>query len=385
MKPLYLTLTASLLLGACATPAQQAAQPSPTPAAQAPTPSAASVVAAPAPSAPAAPSAALGLDAAATVANWQAQQLPRIQALADHSAQLQSAVTELCRRLRPEQIDRARQAWKATHAAWRSVEALPMGPILTRRTAWQIDVWPTRPPKVEEAIRLVEKDAPIADSVGAAAQGLPALEFLLWGEDRAKAQLGRLHFRQRCQYSVALANDVAAESRGLLADWQIYQREQHDHETGRQAFEEGINLIAGSLQNLRDKKVARLGGAKAPKKPARQDFDAWRSHHTKASLAATIGSLESLFLARGQDGSPSFVERLARAEKPLLAQHLQDELALSRVALAKLPEDVATAASRNPAVLKPLLDSLKRLQGLVELQVADAVGVTIGFKDSDGD
>lgn len=379
MKHLSLALTASLLATACAT---QPPAPIPSVPAPAPAPAAAAVsLALPAPAAPV----AKGLDAAATVANWQAQHGPRIQALTDSSAKLRDSVAGLCQRLTSERLELARSAWKDSYAAWRAVEALPIGPVLSRRTAWQIDVWPTRPPKVEEAIRLVEKDAPIADSVGAAAQGLPALEFLLWGEDRAKAQLGRLHFRQRCQYGVALAHDVASESAGLLADWQQYGRAPHDQETGRQAFEEAVNLLAGSLQNLRDKKLARLGGGKAPKKPLRQDFDAWRSHQTKAGLAATLATLEGIFLAPGRDKGPSFVDRLVLADKPLLAQHLQEEITTARTALAKLPDDVATAASRNPAVLKPFLDSLKRLQGLVELQVADAVGVTIGFKDSDGD
>ncbi|MGQ5524921.1 imelysin family protein [Chitinimonas sp. PSY-7] len=381
MKHLTLVLTTSLLATACATRSPGNVPASPTQAEQASQPAAATPQTPVTTTAPSVPN----LDAAATVVNWQAQQLPRIQALADSSAKLRDSVASLCQRLSADQLDQARSAWKSSYAAWRAVEALPMGPTLTRRTAWQIDVWPSRSFKVEEAVRLVEKDAPIADSVGAAAQGLPALEFLLWGDDRAKAQLGRLHFRQRCQYSAALARDVATESAGLLADWQSFSRQQYDTETGRQAFEEAVNLIAGTMQNLRDKKVARLGGSKAVKQVARQEFDAWRSRQTKAGLAATVGALESLFLAPGENNSPSFVDRLAAAGKPLLAQHLRDEIRTAREALAKMPDDVAQAASRNPAVAKPFVDSIKRLQGLVELQVADAVGITIGFKDSDGD
>lgn len=386
MKPLHLALTASLLATACATAPQPVVEAKP--AVVPPSLPAPVAVAAPAqPVTPPVPSPteAEGLDAAATVSNWQAQQGQRIARLAEASARLQDSVQALCKRLRPEQIEAARQAWKDSQQAWRAVEALPMGPALSRRTAWQIDVWPSRPPKVEEAVRLVSKDAIIADSVGAAAQGLPALEYLLWGEDRASAQLGRLHFRQRCQYSMALAGDIASEAAGLRSDWQAYAATTLDHDAGRQAFEEGVNLIAGAVQNLRDKKLARQGSVKAAKKPSRQDFDAWRSHQTRAGLAATLGALDSLFQAPGADGSPSFLKRLADAGRPLLAQHLHEELAVANAALARLPDDVASAASRNPQQLKPFLDSLKRLQGLIELQVADAVGVTIGFKDSDGD
>ncbi|PHV12819.1 imelysin family protein [Chitinimonas sp. BJB300] len=379
MKHLTLALTTSFLATACATQSPRiAAEPTTSVAQTVPTvatTSSALVTTTPVSS----------LDAAATVMNWQTQQLPRIQTLADNSAKLRDSVATLCQRLKADQLEQARKDWKSTYAAWRTVEALPMGPTLTRRTAWQIDVWPSRSPKVEEAVRLVEKDAPIADSVGAAAQGLPALEYLLWGDDRAKAQLGRLHFRQRCQYSVALAREVATESAGLLADWQTFERQQYDTETGRQAFEEAVNLIASSLQNLRDKKLARLGSSKIIKQAARQDFDAWRSHQTKAGLTATLGTLESIFLAPGPNNSPSFVDRLAAADKPLLAQHLRDEIRIAREVLAKLPEDIAQAGSRNPIALKPFLDLIKRLQSLVELQVADAVGITIGFKDSDGD
>ena len=46
---------------------------------------------------------------------------------------------------------------------------------------------------------------------------------------------------------------------------------------------------------------------------------------------------------------------------------------------------MAASAAAKPASAQPFLDSIKKLQGIIELQVADAVGVTIGFKDSDGD
>lgn len=366
------------LLAACAAPTP----PPPTPQASA-TPAPAT----PAPAAAGAPETAsdtVALDAAATVAGWQRQQLPRIEALAAAAATLRDSSAELCKRLSQPNLDAARSAWVKTYAAWRAVEALPSGPLLSRRTAWQIDVWPTRTPKVEEAVRLASAESAIDDSVGAAAQGLPALEYLLWGEDRAKAQLGRLHFRKRCQYTAALAADVAAETDGLLKDWRSYAAEPLDHEAGRQAFEEAVNLLASSFEALRDKKVARLGSSKLAKKPTRQDFDAWRSHQTRAGLAATLGTLEEIFLAPAGK-APSFAARLEQAGKPILARHLTEEFAVARAALAKLPDDSATALARNPAAAQELLDSIRRLQRLVELQVADAVGVTIGFKDSDGD
>ncbi|QDQ27444.1 imelysin family protein [Chitinimonas arctica] len=289
----------------------------------------------------------------------------------------------LCQRKSPATIDAARLAWQQTYLAWRALEALPMGPIMSRRTAWQIDVWPTKLEKVEEAVRLVQPDAAIADSVGAAAQGLPALEYLLWGDDRAKAQMGRLQFRKRCQYAEALAADIVAETDGLVKDWRLYAKTPLDADSGRQQFEDAVNLIAGSMENLRDKKMARLGSNKLVKKTGRQDFDAWRSKNTRAGLDASLDALESLFFS-SQNG-PSFADRLGQAGKPLLVRHLKDEFATAAKLLGKLPEDMATSLANNPAAGQALLDSLKRLQGLVELQVADAVGVTIGFKDSDGD
>ncbi|HEY9104124.1 imelysin family protein [Chitinimonas sp.] len=323
------------------------------------------------------------LDAAATVANWQSQQLPRIQALNTGSKALDDSLAALCQRKTQANLDAARQAWLQTYLAWRAVEALPSGPALSRRTAWQIDVWPTKPQKVEEAVRLVEKDAPIADSVGATAQGLPALEYLLWGDDRAKAQLGRLAFRQRCEYANALADGIAEEADGLLKEWQTYAATPLDHDAGRQAFEEGVNLLAASIEALRDKKLAHIGSPKQSRQLSRQDFDAWRSRNTRAGLQASLDALESLFFG-AQQGS-SFADRLVQAEKPILVRRLREEFATARNLLAKQPEDMASFLAANPTAAQPLLDSFKRLQQLVELQVADAVGVTIGFKDSDGD
>ncbi|WP_269531064.1 imelysin family protein [Chitinimonas sp. BJYL2] len=321
------------------------------------------------------------LDHAAVLDSWRQQQTPRITALAEQGQDLQQKLDALCQRKNAANLDAARQAWRQVWLTWRAVEALPLGPVMSRRTAWQMDVWPTRTPKVEEAVRLVKHDAAIADSVGAASQGLPALEYLLWGDDRPHAQLGRLVFRQRCEYAMALGQDIAAETAGLRAEW-MQQNASTNTQPAPQQFEEAFNLLANSLDQLRDKKLARIGNPKI-KNPARQDVDGWRSRSTRQGLQATTDALEGLIFnpANGQ----SLASWLTNTGRPMTVQQLRREFALARTLIARLPDDASSWLISHRSHAQALAESFRRIQNLIEIEVADAVGVTIGFKDSDGD
>lgn len=322
-------------------------------------------------------------DAATALSRWQTQHTPRIAALAESSKTLQTSMSALCQKKTQPNLDAARAAWQQSYLAWRAVEVLPLGPVLSRRTAWLIDVWPTKTDKVEEAVRLVQRDAAIADNVGAAAQGLPALEYLLWGDDRLNAQLGRLVFKQRCDYALALANDVASEVGELQKEWSSYRATPMAADAVRPAFEEAINLFVAAVDTLRDKKLGRLGGEKANKHPSRQDFDGWRSHSTRAGLLASLATLEATMT--DTSAGSSFADQLVAAGNPVLAQKFKDEFAVLHTLINRLPDEISTPLANDPRLAKPLLDSLKRLQGYMEFGVADALGVTIGFKDKEGD
>lgn len=324
------------------------------------------------------------VQAAPLIEYWQRDiLLPRHDQLASTTQALAASLTALCDRPNAAKVDSARTAWKASFIAWRAVEALPLGPTTDRRTAWKIDLWPTRTQKIEEAVKLSKPDLPIAEGVGSVAQGLPAIEYLLWGDDRANAQMGRLQFKQRCRYLEALGTEIAEETRALAAAWRSYAETKQDAERAKETLDLSINMLVASLEGLRDKKLARMGNPKV-KRPARQDFDGWRSRSTRAGLQATLDAVEKL-LFHPMPGGQSFADQLVASGKPMVVQHLKDEFATAHVELGKLPNNLAMYIADDPSHGKPLHDSLSRLQKLVELQVADALGITIGFKDNDGD
>ncbi|MFC4159294.1 imelysin family protein [Chitinimonas lacunae] len=324
------------------------------------------------------------IQAAPLITYWQRDVLlPRHEQLATASKTLASSLDALCERPNAARLDSARVAWKSTFLAWRAIEALPLGPTTARRTAWKIDLWPTRMQKIEEAVKLSRPDLPIAEGIGAVAQGLPAIEYLLWGDDRAKAQLGRLQFKQRCRYLSALGTEVAEETQALANAWRSHAASPPDETQAKETLDLAVNMLAVSLEGLRDKKLARMGNPKV-KRPVRQDFDAWRSKNTRDGLKATLDAVEGL-LFHPMPSSQSFADQLAKAGKPMLVQHLKEEFAAAHTELAKLPGDLALYIADDPSHGKALHESLGRLQKLVELQVADALGITIGFKDGDGD
>ncbi len=293
---------------------------------------------------------------------WRGFALPRAQAFASASAALVAALQ--ARADYPTAGDgAARRAWMETLRAWSALNAVAIGPLIERRSARRIDFSPVRPQQVALAIERLAGNPQLApDTVGAAAKGMGALEWLLWQAQAPSDPAARA-------YAVFAARDVADEARAILQAMSEGAAKERSEEEGMADFSEILNQWIGGLEALRMGSLERshsaghlqrrtLSGGDKVERAAR-----WASLRALTDFTAganDYASIETLLRGRGLN---RLADRLVRASAQVQASM------------------VGAQASQGAAGAKALRD-LKRL---AESDVMSALDVKVGFSDADGD
>ena len=151
---------------------------------------------------------------------------PGYAALAEETAALNEKVGALCRAPSPASLEAGRNAFAATVAAWSKVEILRFGPIAEKHRYERLFFWPD--PKglgdrqVREALakrdeKVTKPDALSGKSV--ALQGLPALEYLLYGDGAETLAAPSDDGAFRCAFALAVAANSEGIANSVAEDW----------------------------------------------------------------------------------------------------------------------------------------------------------------------
>ncbi len=149
--------------------------------------------------------------------------LPRYRKLEAESAKLVAAVGALCDRPSPAALAGARQAYNTALDAWMGVQHIGFGPVELFMRSFRLYFWPQARGKVGPAVdALLEAGKPIPPdkmrSVSIAAQGLPAVEYLLFeGGERLTKPGTAAH--KRCLLLKGIAAGIEAMAQAIVREW----------------------------------------------------------------------------------------------------------------------------------------------------------------------
>ncbi len=286
-------------------------------------------------------------------------------------------------------LDELRTAWRNTQANWQPLEMMPIGPVSENRLHRQVNAWPLRVNLLEP---LLKDDASASvDRVrrmGAAAKGLPAVEYLLFdAHERLSAHCGVLK---------ALTGHISGEAQKLERAWKDPKDGygQQLANAGRpgyteifadteQAYSDLINLLIAGLDTV---KTVKLGKAleRSTDGPSLERIESWRSGTTLDNIANNLRGFEQVFFGQGENGL-GLDDYLASIERPGLARVIGNQLNSVKRALADVRPPLQTALTDQRDAVAALLKEVTRLQYLMETEVAPALNVDLGFNANDGD
>lgn len=304
--------------------------------------------------------------------------VPHYQALALTADAQEKAWSDFCAKPDPEGFKLLRRAYLATADTWSGIEFLRYGPIAEEFRAERLSYWPERKNATAKGLALLlEKDG-VADLTpelfvknSVAAQGLPALERLLFDVNAETEMLSGERRARRCAVGQAIAWNVVMIAHDVRLGWTNEMvGELADPATAKEATSRIATDFLASFAYIRDSKLRpMLGRDIGAARP--QLAESWRSARSKRALTLNLEALLDVakLIMKGNDGYT--VEAITTAAS------VADEL----------PEEFGKAvvdAKQRPSFFL-LLDAVAAARDKAHDEIPAVLGITVGFNSQDGD
>lgn len=284
----------------------------------------------------------------------------------------------------------AQSAWRDARRPWKETEVFKFGPVADEplRYGPKIDFWPARPDTIEAL--LAETGTLDPDDLGAAAKGLPAVEYLLFG---AGAREGFHESTRRYEYLVVLVDDLILQTQRLAEAWDPaggdYQSELVEagrgstmYDTLSMALSEVVNRMGFTIENIRADK---LGAGIAPDGTPQPDkLESLFSGRSIGDINDNLRGIEQLYFGDPKLGLLGLDDYLEHRGFHLGAR-MQSELANSRAALERIDLPFSVAIDSEQELVEDAIDRLELLQRLIQVDVIGALSLNVRFNDNDGD
>lgn len=319
---------------------------------------------------------------------------PAVATMADAASALEDELGKWCAQPGAAGAARIEENFERLALAWSGVEILRFGPLVQANRYERLAFWPdTRGvmPRQVQALLAAEDQALLAPGALAgrsvAVQGLPALEYVLYGEPALLDKHGTPGFAYACGYARAVAANVATISRDVAQAWSAdggfgrqFARPQPGNDLYRDSQEvaaEAMKALSTGLQFARDVKIVPvLGESAGQARPKRAAF--WRSKLSMKLVAANAEALDAFYRA-GAYPLPAGDEWMAASVTGELAS------AARTLRAVPVPLEQALAGEEGRRLLTLASLTLQNAKAIVDQDLAPALGVMIGFNALDGD
>ena len=321
--------------------------------------------------------------------------LPNHAAFAEVAASQADKWTAFCSKPTTDGLDRLQTAYQETVRDFSRIELYRFGPARSDNLFQRLFYWPDRKGRgLKQVQRLLsgkDQTAATGDALrgkSVAVQGLPALEFILYGTG-AETLMDTGSFR--CTYGTALAATIAKNASILSDRWASptgYARlmmssgpENTLYRDQGEVFQEFLRAAREQLQVIDQLKLGSVLGASLEKsKPKRAPF--WRSNLTILNIRENLAAVDQLVAAVVTD---------------LLSDKdgwQMDSFAFQFREIRKVLDNVEASgtpwvnAVGDPEIYEKLTYGRLPVQGaetLVGDSFASSLGLSLGFNSLDGD
>lgn len=291
------------------------------------------------------------------------------------------------------------QDWLRFNGAWQQIQWLKVGAVVENDRLLRIQLWPDENDAVSRGVNdlIAEQFVITAQNVSGVnlgAQGIPALEYLLFPEASNDSLLVAADKQKRCEISSAIAQNLLDMSTDIATDWQAaggnYRAEfiggTGDFTSVKNTVEELTTNWLQHIEIVEDTKLNEVLGDSSPGKS--RDAEHYLSDTSLTSISINIQGFLSIYT---NDDGLGFDSILADF---LEQQTINEELTISLTAVVTQIEQInqnfdsyetmlADAAGRE--ALTSLVAEMRVLIDLIDITFTQALDLNLGFNSSDGD
>jgi hypothetical protein len=329
---------------------------------------------------------------------------PRYHALAAATSDLRQATTAYCGPPDEAGLSRLRGAYDRAMDAWMAVQSLRFGPVALAKRLERLAFWPdkhnTGGRQFAQALQAMDPATPAAIAAGegsVALQGFTAFERLLFDEEVTPGDAAAPSGAFRCDLLIAIATNLATIADDISREWgdagsgfaKAILAPGADNPyfgSDREATAAFLDGFMTLLQIIADQKLLRPLG-KDIASARSQLAESWRSGRSLRNIAINLRTLRAMYDGGG-DGRLGFAAAPREtAEGNAFAAVIDDafDRAISTAGAIEVPLEQAVIDPNHRPALEKLRAAVKDIQRLAAAQLANALGVSIGFNSLDGD
>ncbi|MEM9920236.1 MAG: imelysin family protein [Bacteroidota bacterium] len=320
--------------------------------------------------------------------------LPAYDAFELETNKLVEAATAFQANVNATNLQAIQTQWQNTKLVWEAAEVYDIDPINNLFLHNKVDKYPLNQDFVERNLNKEAEmiDETLVENSGSTTKGLPVLEYLLFRAEDGNDILTQFTSGPRAaQYT----KYVLALSQNLKAQAALLKKEFSDIREG--FISNTVDGINGSVNRLANVQVGLLeeilraklnkplgneaGGVAQPEKV--------ETPFAKTSLQAIrqnlVGVRNSFVADEAQDNLYDLLDESHSGTGEKLSVVISTAFEDSIAELDKLDESIADMVVSNPDALTPLNDAITRLAVAVKVDMANQLGLTIVFNDTDGD
>jgi len=324
--------------------------------------------------------------------------IPQYQAMETSADTLVSQSQTFCALSSPSasDLDALKAAWADFNQTWQYIQWLKVGPILEESRLFRVQFWPDANNAVGRGIdnllilqETITSEIVASQNVGA--QGIPALEKLLFSDTAETSMLSASNAEKRCEAVVAISQNLKNISSTVYQGWistdgnYIAQLTEGngDFSSRKDAVEEVVTNWLEQIERTKDEKMLEPLALNSPGIPTIIEFT--MSNQSVPSIKTNAQSFVDIYTAKGGHGFDDILNGFL--EQPSIATQMQEKVDAANAAAALLTEDYK-ALLADDAGRQQITDAIQKLRELRDLLTADfvqATDINIGFNSNDGD
>jgi len=320
---------------------------------------------------------------------------PGYAALSHQADTLKDRIELLCKEPSAASLGASKEAFVAAVGAWSKVEILRFGPIVTDHRYERLFFWPD--PKglgrrqIEKALTeqdqsVTEPDALAGKSV--ALQGLPALEYLLYGEGAEALLAPNGDGAFRCAFASSIATNIDRIAGAVAEGWRegaasskafLTPKAGSLYRIPKEVILELFKSFTSGIELVRDQKLGKpLSASPQQARPRLAAF--WRSG---LSLSNAAGNLEGIRVLFAKGGLAAIVAD----ESPGVENSVLFDLNHAIEVLQEIGEPMDEVVKNEDlrSKIEALRVALKSAGQTASDAISRGAGLSFGFNAMDGD
>ena len=314
-----------------------------------------------------------------------------INNLATGSAAAETAINAFAASPNSTTLTTAQAAWITLTQNWAAVAPFNFGPLQDNLIEANIDTWPANGGKIEAAITAGSNAA----TVGADTKGLKGLEYLLFDKSSNTAVLAKYTGNAaaaREAFLNSVAKDLNTQALSLQNGWKNSYLSSFESAKGNDvssSVSQLVNAMSFYLDQVKNMKIGNpigLGVKVNDNKPHPELIEYTIAEQSLPAIKANLQAMKAAFdggTAQGLDDLLNYLKAQKNGQNLSTVVDNQFDDAINKLNAINPP--YATAVGSQTQQVQAVFASLKTLIAYFKVDVANNLGITITFSDTDGD